>query len=108
MMENESQQKEQTPKPSEQKVFVSKRILQMYVDVTVRGMIAFFTLGMFSYFVLYGYFGFQIYITLPIIFIGSIFMSPLLAKIRLGEKVQDKYDNFLREVIFRINKWQGK
>lgn len=102
MKEAKSQLKKENPK--QDRVFISNNILAMYVDITIRGMIAFLTLGLFSYFVLIKLFELPIWITLPIIFIGSVFMSPLLSKIRLGEKVQRKYDKFLKQVIKQMKK----
>jgi hypothetical protein len=102
-MEKESQLGNENLKLNE-RVFISKNILEMYVDLTVRGLIAFLTLGLFSYFVLIRWLNLKIYWTLPIIFVGSIFISPFLSKIKLGHRVQEKYDNFLRKVIFHIRK----
>lgn len=106
MMAKENQKLEESQKPS--RVFISANVLEAYIDMTVRGVIAFLTLGMFSYFVLIDLLGLPIYYTLPFVFLGSILLSPLLQKIKLGRKVQDKYDDFLRDVIYHLNKWQNK
>ena len=102
-MSKKTQLGQKYPRPDKE-VFVYYNILAMYIDITLRGMIAFFTLGMFSYFVLIKTFGFPIWVTLPFIFIVSILMSPLLSKIQLGNKVQEKYDDFLRDVITILKK----
>jgi len=97
-MSEKNQLGESTPKPDE-KVFISSNLLANYIDITIRGLIAFLTLGMFSYLVLMRLFNLPIWIVLPIIFVASLFISPYLSKIQLGEKIQDKYDDFLRKVI---------
>lgn len=97
-MEKKNQSKQKYPIPDKE-VFIYKNFLAMYVDIAIRGTIAFLTIGLFSYFVLMRTFGFPIWITLPIIFIISILISPLLSKIQFGNKIQSRYDDFLRKVI---------
>lgn len=97
-MAKKNQSKPKYPIPYKE-VFVYRNFLAMYVDIAIRGTIAFLTLGLFSYFVLMKTFGFPIWITLPIIFIISILISPLLSKIQFGNKIQSKYDDFLKKVI---------
>jgi hypothetical protein len=84
---------------NKEKVIINSNILAMYVDITIRGLVSFMIFGSFSYFILIKMFNLPIWLILPIIFVGSVLLSPLLSKINLGHKVQEKYDNFLREVI---------
>jgi hypothetical protein len=97
-MEVKSQLKRKNRIPVKETI-IKNNFLAFYVDVSVRGLIAFLTLGLFSYYVLYQMFNLPIYVNLPVIFLLSIFSSPLLSKIKVGYIVQNKYDNFLREVI---------
>jgi len=97
-MAKKNQLRQKYPIP-DKKVFIYKNFLAMYIDIAIRGTIAFLTLGLFSYFVLMKTFGLPIWLTLPIIFIISILISPLLSKIQFGNKIQSRYDDFLRKVI---------
>jgi len=107
-MNGKNHQELQSQIRDEAKVLTNARVLEMYIDLSVRGIISFLTLGMFSYFVLLGLLGLPIQYVLPIIFLLSIFTAPLLSKIKLGEKVQNKYDDFLRNVIYHMNKYGKK
>lgn len=102
MMAKESQLRRKNQKQNE-KVIVNYNFLASYVDLTIRGIISFTFFSLFSYFIMIRIFNAPIWLILPIIFLGSILLSPLLSKIKLGHKVQEKYDDFLREVIKHIN-----
>jgi len=100
-MKFKSQSEKEIPIQSD-KVFLHVRVLEMYIDLVIRGLISFVVFGLFGYLVLTQIFHFPFHITLPIIFLCSIFSSPLLSKIKLGYKVQERYDDFLRKVIYFI------
>jgi hypothetical protein len=104
-MEMKNLSRKEIPIQSNQ-VFV--RALEMYIDLAVRGLVAFLTLGLFSYFVLIGIFHLPVYVTLPIVFLLSIAISPLLSKIKLGYKIQEKYDDFLKRVIYSIKQHETR
>lgn len=69
-----------------------------YVDIVIRGLIAFIFLGIILSIVLVGFFGLKPFLVLPIIFLLSVFSSPLLSKIRIGEALVRKYDNWLNRI----------
>ena len=100
-MEAKNPLRKKNPKLNE-KVIVNYNLLALYIDLTIRGLIAFLTLGLFSYFILIRWLNVPIWLTLPIIFVLSIFMSPFLSRISFGQKIQNKYDNFLKGVIEKI------
>jgi len=97
-MEAKSQPEKENQIPVNE-VIINSNFLALYVDLVVRGLIAFIILGLIVYYILMQIFHLPIWIALPIVFLLSIFSSPLLSKIRLGHIVQSKYDNFLRHVI---------
>lgn len=107
-MKAKNQQEPQTQTQNKGQVFISARVLEMYIDLTVRGLVSFTVFGLGGYLILVGYFGMAYTYVLPIIFLGSILSSPLLSKIKLGHKVQNKYDNFLRRVIVIMNNYGKK
>jgi dolichol kinase len=69
----------------------------IYLDAVIRGLIAFFVVGIGFYIFLVGFLHIKVIFVLPLIFIVSILISPFLVKIKLGEKVLDKYENWLRK-----------
>jgi hypothetical protein len=75
-------------------------VLEMYVDLVLRGLVSFVIFGLFGYILLIQVFNLPYHFALPIIFLASILSSPLLSKIKFGYKVQERYDNFLRRVIY--------
>jgi dolichol kinase len=77
--------------------FNFRKHLVDYTDLVVRGLIAFFVIGVFLFVVLVGFLKMKAVYMLPIAFIGSILLSPLLSKIKLGEKIVSKYEKFLRK-----------
>ena len=95
------------PNDPKEDVFFNTYFLAKYIDITIRGLIAFMVFGSFTYYILMGIFDLPIYFILPIIFLLSIPLSPLLSKIQVGYKVQLKYDDFLRKVTLRVKKWKN-
>lgn len=106
-MKSKSQPKKEIPIRSN-KVFTNVRVLEIYIDLVARGLISFIVFGLFGYLLLIQVFHFSFYVTLPIIFLSSILSSPLLSKIKLGHKVQDKYDDFLKKVIYRMKQHEAR
>lgn len=90
------------------KVFISPRVLEMYIDLVVRGMISFIFIGVGGYLIFFYWLGFPIHFVFPLIFLASILISPQLSKIKLGGKIQNKYDDFLRKVIFHMNEYEKR
>jgi uncharacterized membrane protein len=68
-----------------------------YLDLVIRGLLAFFVIGILFYMFLVGYLHISPIFVLPLVFIASIIVSPFLSRIRLGEIVFSKYENFLRK-----------
>ena len=102
--ENHSQEKIQT----QDRVFISPRVLEMYIDLVLRGLVSFVVFGLCGYLLLIQVFNMSFVYALPIIFLVSILSSPLLSKIKFGHKVQNRYDNFLRKIIYRMNNYEKR
>ena len=79
----------------------------LYMDIVVRGLIAFLFVGVCLSFLLIGYFKMSFIYVLPIVFITSVLISPFLSKIRLGEFIISKYENFLNK-LFEKTMGNGK
>jgi hypothetical protein len=69
-----------------------------YLDGILRGLVSFLVIGIGLYILLVGIFKMSFIFVLPIIFIITIMVSPFLSKIKLGEKLINKYDTWLRKV----------
>lgn len=73
----------------------------LYFDMLIRGLIAFFFAGIILYAVLVGIFKVKPIYTLPIAFIVSILISPFLSKIKVGEKLIKRYDEWLENIFIK-------
>lgn len=93
---------------TQDKVFISPRVLEMYIDLVLRGLVSFALFGLGGYLVLVGIFHLPYAVVLPIIFLSSILSSPLLSKIKFGHKVQNRYDDFLRSVIYHMKQYEER
>jgi hypothetical protein len=69
------------------------------IDGTIQGLISLFISFMVVGFLVIGLLHWEAYFSLPIIFITSFLISPILAKIKVGEKVRLAYLNWLDNLI---------
>lgn len=76
-------------------------LMVIYLDGVIRSLIAFLFIGVGSYIVFVGFFKINMILVLPIVFILSVMISPLLSRIKLGEKVIVGYENWLKKT-FKI------
>lgn len=76
-----------------------ERLLINYIDSITRGLISFFISFILVYFVLMGIFHLSFIWILPIIFLLSFALSPLLSKIKLGDKFVIWYIGKLKKFI---------
>jgi len=74
-----------------------RQTLINYVDIVIKGIIAFFGIGVLVSILLVGYLKWKIYIVIPIIFGLSVLITPLLSKIRVGEFIFQKYEKWLEK-----------
>jgi hypothetical protein len=92
-------QAEQKPKLSEK----FRTYMIVYLDGAIRGLIAFLLVGLLLGSILIGVFHIGFIAVLIISFILGILISPLLSKIRLGERAINWYDNWLSGINEKIN-----
>lgn len=83
----------------EQKKSEYRNILANYIDSMIRGLIMLAIAFPLSFFVLRGVLNLEIYWIFPILIILGLILSPLLSKIKVGRKVQQKYYKFLDDKI---------
>lgn len=88
---NQNQQKEEI-----QKLNNFRNEIIKYTDIVIRSLIAFIFVGILGSIILIGLFHIKIWLLFPIMFFLSIIISPLLSKIRLGEQLFNKYDEWLK------------
>jgi hypothetical protein len=74
-------------------------IIVVYFDIVIRGLIAFAFIGILLSIFLIGFLKLSYFIVLPIAFICSILISPFLSKIKLGDVLLTKYENYLGKII---------
>jgi len=74
-----------------------RNISIVYLDILIRSLISFICIGIVFSIILIGYLHLSWVLVLPLVFIVSILVSPLLMKIKLGERVFDYYDNILKK-----------
>jgi hypothetical protein len=72
-----------------------RKFVIFYFDGAIRGLIAFFTIGILCYLFFGVWLKMPVYFILPIAFLLSIFISPLLVRIRLGEFFVSYYEKLL-------------
>lgn len=77
---------------------VARDYIILYMDMVIRGLISFFVVGIGLYALLIFYFKMKFIYVLPIAFICSIFLSPFLSKVKLGEKLLILYERLLAKV----------
>jgi len=70
----------------------------IYTDILIRGLLAFFIVGVGFYIVLIYFFKVNPFYVLPVVFVVSVFVSPFLSKIKVGEKIWGSYENWLKRV----------
>lgn len=73
----------------------------MYLDIVIRSLISFVFVGFGLSILLMGILKLSWVIVLPIVFILSILIAPLLSKIKLGHILFDKYELWLQRT-FKI------
>lgn len=76
-----------------------EKLLVSYIDSITRGLISFFISFILVYFILMGIFHLSFIWILPIIFLLSFALSPLLSKIKLGDKFVVWYIEKLKKFI---------
>lgn len=91
-MKKKNQIQQQNPQESRFKNFLS-----LYINAMIQGIIGLFIFGSFYYFVLVKSFNFPFYVGFPIIIILSIVVSPFLPKITIGNRIQKRYEEFLKK-----------
>jgi hypothetical protein len=74
-----------------------RNMMIVYFDILIRSLISFFAIGILLSILLIGVFHFEWWLVLPLVFICSIFVAPFLSKIKLGERVFDYYEQFLKK-----------
>lgn len=97
-MKDQQQQKEKIHQSDDSRF---RSIAIMYLDITIRSLIAFLCIGFLLSLIFIGYFHLSWILVLPIIFVTTIIVSPFLSKIKLGEFVFDYYTNALKKT-FKI------
>jgi dolichol kinase len=97
-MKTQNQKPKESPQLND---FKFHNILVNYTDAVIRGLIAFFVVGILSWIIFVGYFHIPIVFMLVIAFISSILISPFLNKIKLGFIVVNKYENWLQKTFAR-------
>ena len=103
-MKEKKNLKEQKKQNLNEKKILTSNFLAVYIDMVIRGLIAFTSIGLTSYFVLIKWLQVSYMWVIPIAFLLSLSISPLLMKIKVGEKVQDKYEDLLGKIIKVIRK----
>ena len=76
----------------------ARNYIVTYLDGALRGLVSFLVIGIGLYILLVGIFKMSFVFVLPIIFILTILVSPFLSKIKLGEKLLNKYDAWLKRM----------
>lgn len=76
-----------------------RSIVVIYLDAILRGLIAFAFIGILLSLFLIGFLHLSFVLVLPIAFICSILISPLLSKVKLGNVLLTKYENYLNRLI---------
>jgi len=94
-MKNDLKQQEEKIQPLNNSKFRGLAI--MYLDILIRSMISFICIGILFSIVLIGYLHFSWILVLPLVFIVSIIVAPLLMKIKLGEIVFSHYESWIRK-----------
>lgn len=74
-----------------------RRMIVFYLDILVRSLIAFVFIGVGSFIFLVGLLKIKVIYVLPVTFLITIFISPLLSRIRVSEKLLNKYEFFLNK-----------
>lgn len=75
-----------------------RKMIIIYTDMMIRGLLSFFVIGIGFYLILVVFFKMKFIYVLPLVFIATILISPFLSKIRIAEKMLDKYDEWLKLV----------
>lgn len=73
-------------------------LLIVYFDMTIRGLLSFFIVGIGLFLLLVGVFHLNTIAVIIIAFLVSIAISPLFSKIRVAEKLINKYENWLNKI----------
>jgi len=98
MKKNQIQQQQKNQKSNNNPM---RTHLINYLDGVLRGLIAFFIIGIGFYIFLVGFLKVRPLYVFPIVFIVSIIVSPFLSRIKLGEKLLTKYENWIMN-LFKI------
>lgn len=69
-----------------------------FIDGLIRGSIAFIIFGIIGFLVFVYLFKFPPYYFLPFALIGGVIISPFLSKVKLGEKILTKYEQWLLKI----------
>jgi|WetSurMetagenome_2_1015567.scaffolds.fasta_scaffold29747_2 hypothetical protein len=79
-----------------------RQIIVNYLDITIRSLIAFFVFGILLYIILVGVFHANFIFVLIMSFVISIMFSPILSRIKLGDRVFSAYERWL-EKTFKLD-----
>lgn len=74
-----------------------RNLMIMYLDIVIRSLISFIFIGILLSFVFIGVLHISWIFVLPMVFFVSILVSPLLSKIKLGERVFLYYEEWLKK-----------
>jgi membrane protein implicated in regulation of membrane protease activity len=74
----------------------------LYLDLVLRGLIAFAFIGIGFYLLLVVYLKVSIIWVLPMVFLASILVSPFLSRIKLGNFVLEKYEQLLNKIFEKL------
>jgi Cu/Ag efflux pump CusA len=76
----------------------------LYLDIIIRSFISFALVGVLLYIFLGIFLKMKFIYILPIAFLMGILISPLLSRIKLGEKTIQAYENMLDKFVNKIKK----
>lgn len=76
-----------------------RRYYVQFIDGIIRGLLAFALFGIIGFLLLVYLFKMPTYYFLPFALIGGVLISPFLSKIKMGEKIIKKYEQWLLKII---------
>ena len=76
-----------------------RRVIVMYLDLVIRGLISFLFVGIGLWIILGGFLKMKFIYMLPVAFICSILISPFLSRVQLGERAVSWYEGWLRRTL---------
>lgn len=76
-----------------------RKIIVSYIDLTIRSMIAFIVIGVLGSMIFIGWLKWKPIVFIPVIFFISILSAPLFSRIRFGEGIVKKYEDWLSKFL---------